>query len=93
MLTVIPDTHKKDLRIEQLPESLLEAIKGFLLVCAARRIRKEGVVHNSMLIHVTRFTAVQRQIKDLVEKELAQTGCQNNVRFRFAIGFQASLGK
>ena len=66
----IPDTHKKDLGIEQLPESLLKAIKGFLLVCAARRIRKEGVVHNSMLIHVTRFTAVQRQIKDLVEKEL-----------------------
>jgi hypothetical protein len=66
----IPDTHKKGLRITRLPESLLEAIRAFLLVCAARRIRKEGVVHNSMLIHVTRFTAVQRQLKDLIEKEL-----------------------
>jgi len=68
--TEIPDSHKKGLRITQLPESLLEAVKAFLLVCAARRIRKEGVAHNSMLIHVTRFTAVQRQLKDLVEKEL-----------------------
>ncbi|MDQ7838568.1 MAG: Z1 domain-containing protein [Thermodesulfobacteriota bacterium] len=66
----IPDTHKKDLRVDDLPESMLDAIKCFLLVSAARRIRKEGVVHNSMLIHVTRFTAVQRQIRDLVEKEL-----------------------
>lgn len=66
----IPDTHKKVLRVEELPASLLNAIKCFLLACASRRIRKEGVVHNSMLIHVTRFTAVQRQIKELVEKEL-----------------------
>ncbi len=66
----IPDTHKSSLCVAQLPESLLEAMRCFLLVCATRRIRKEGVVHNSMLIHVTRFRAVQRQIKDLVEKEL-----------------------
>ncbi|MDP2992709.1 MAG: Z1 domain-containing protein, partial [Deltaproteobacteria bacterium] len=58
------------LRVDELPASLLNAIKCFLLACAARRIRKEGVVHNSMLIHVTRFTAVQGQIKDLVEREL-----------------------
>tara|TARA_B100000315_G_scaffold117012_1_gene107288 strand:- start:3132 stop:5936 length:2805 start_codon:yes stop_codon:yes gene_type:complete len=66
----IPDTHKKDLSIKNLPGSLLQAIKAFILVCAARRIRQEGVPHNSMLIHVTRYTAVQGQIKVLVEKEL-----------------------
>lgn len=66
----IPDTHKKNLRVDDLPESMSNAIKCFLLVCAERRLRKEGVVHNSMLIHVTRFTAVQRQIKELIEKEL-----------------------
>ncbi len=66
----IPDNHRKELTIDQLPESLLEAMRAFLLVCAARRIRKEGVVHNSMLIHVTRFTSVQRQLKDLIEREL-----------------------
>lgn len=68
--SIIPDTHKKSLIINTLPESLMEALKSFLLVCAQRRIRKEGVSHNSMLIHVTRFQAVQRQLKDLIEKEL-----------------------
>ncbi len=66
----IPDTHKKHLHVEHLPESLLEAIRAFLMVCAARRIRNEGVPHNSMLVHVTRFTAVQRQVKELIEREL-----------------------
>lgn len=66
----IPDTHKKTLMIEHLPSSLVDAVKCFLLVCAARRIRKEGVAHNSMLIHVTRYIRVQGQIKDFIEKEL-----------------------
>jgi len=67
---MIPNTHKKDLTIAYLPESMMIAIKAFLLVCAVRRIRKEGIPHNSLLIHVTRFTNVQGQIKDLVEKVL-----------------------
>jgi len=66
----IPDTHKPGLQVHCLPDSLKESLKVFLLVCAARRIRKRGVSHNSMLIHVTRFNAVQRQVKDLVETEL-----------------------
>jgi len=67
---LIPDSHKITLLVDRLPQSMLDAIICFLLVCAARRFRREGIVHNSMLIHVTRFTAVQRQIKDQVEKEL-----------------------
>jgi len=66
----IPDTHKKDLQVNCLPDSLKESLKAFLLVCAVRRIRKRGVPHNSMLIHVTRFNAVQKKVKDLVEAEL-----------------------
>jgi hypothetical protein len=66
----IPGSHKKELVITELPDSVIEAMKAFLLTCAARRIRKVGVPHNSMLIHVTRFVSVQRQIKALVEVEL-----------------------
>jgi hypothetical protein len=69
-LEIIPDAHKSKLNIDDLPESMSNALKYFLLVCAERRIRREGTVHNSMLIHVTRFRAVQKQVKDLVEKEL-----------------------
>jgi len=66
----IPNAHKRDLSVHDVPESLQQAIKAFILICATRRIRKDGVPHNSMLIHVTRFTAVQGQVKDLVEREL-----------------------
>jgi hypothetical protein len=67
---VIRDGHKKDLVVTHIPESMIIAIKSFLLVCAARRFRMSGLPHNSMLIHVTRYTNVQGQIKDQVEKEL-----------------------
>ncbi|MBN2331056.1 MAG: Z1 domain-containing protein [Candidatus Aenigmarchaeota archaeon] len=67
---IIPDRHKKTTVVAELPESMKHAIKSFLLNCAARSLRREGTPHNSMLIHVTRFTAVQGLVADLVESEL-----------------------
>lgn len=65
-----PPKHKKDWRIPGLPDSLSEAILSFLLSCAARRARGDVDADNSMLIHVTRFTMVQKQVADLVQDEL-----------------------
>lgn len=48
------------------PPSLLEAIMSFALVVAARRARGQRHEHNSMLIHVTRLRAVQRQVLEQV---------------------------
>jgi len=67
---IIPGTHKSDLPIALLPESLIFALKCFLLSCSARMLRKEGIPHNTMLIHVTRYTNVQTQLYDLITKEL-----------------------
>lgn len=67
---VIPSSHKPYLEVLSLPDSIVEALKAYCLVCAARRRRARGVPHNSMLIHVTRYTRVQRQVKELVESEL-----------------------
>lgn len=66
----IPDIHKKDHKPENLPESLKKAIKSFIISCATRRARGEQNNHNSMLIHVTRFTAVQKEVGRLVNDEL-----------------------
>jgi hypothetical protein len=66
----IPSHHKSDLEVRSLPDSLKDALKAFLLVCGARRIRATGTPHNSMLVHVTRLNDVQRQVKDKVEEEL-----------------------
>ena len=58
----LPDKHKKDWIPGDLPASLVEATNAFLLATAARRARGQ-LGHNSMLVHVTRFTAVQAHVQ------------------------------
>jgi hypothetical protein len=52
---------------EVLPESLREAIQSFALTCAARVCRGQKTKHCSMLVHVTRFTAVQNEVRRQVD--------------------------
>lgn len=67
----IPDKHKKnDPLPDHLPSSLRYAIKCFLLSSAARFVRGQINVHNSMLIHVSRFIVWQDRIASLVDAEL-----------------------
>lgn len=64
----VPDRHKRDGQLPvSVPESLKTAIKCFILTCSIRRLRGQGSEHNSMLIHVSRFTNWQAHIKELVE--------------------------
>lgn len=67
---VFPLGHKRTLVVETLPDSLKEAVLAFVLSCAARRARGDTSVHNSMLVHVTRFTDVQAQVATLLKEEL-----------------------
>ncbi len=65
---LIPNGHKKDNALPSgLPKSLKTAIKCFILTCAIRKLRGQDKVHNSMLIHVSRYTRWQKQIKEMVE--------------------------
>lgn len=57
----LPLTHKKDFLLTQLPPSLYEAVRVFLLNSAVRHLRGQNK-HNSMLINITRFTNVHNQI-------------------------------
>lgn len=67
----IPDKHKNcDNKPTEIPESLKYAIKCFILATAARRCRGQINVHNSMLVHVTRFVQWQDKIAELVDAEL-----------------------
>ena len=75
----IPNVHRSNWVIEELPRSLTNAIKAFVLACAARAARGQDGQHNSMLIHVTRFVAVQSQVAELVRFELRDL--QNRIRY------------
>jgi hypothetical protein len=75
-----PPKHKKDLPVHELPESLKRALYCFVLICAARRARGQTEVHNSMLIHVTRFVDVQHQVAQLIQQQV------DSIRRRLAMG-------
>ncbi|MGW5364479.1 Z1 domain-containing protein [Actinopolymorpha pittospori] len=67
----LPATHKSgDSPSGDLPRSLREAVASFVLACAARRARGQAKNHNSMLVHVTRFTTVQSLVRDQVDDHL-----------------------
>lgn len=64
----VPNGHKRDSTLpDTIPNSLQLAIKSFIITCAVRRLRGQETSHNSMLIHVSRFTNWQIHIKELVE--------------------------
>jgi hypothetical protein len=56
--------------IPSVTSSLSNAIRTFVIVCAVRTLRGDETAHNSMLIHVTRFTAVQNHVVQQVQSEL-----------------------
>lgn len=69
----MPDGHKKEHSPGSLPDSLKSTIRVFILACAARLARGQQNAHNSMLVHVTRFTAVQEKVAGQVRQELKAT--------------------
>ena len=75
----IPNVHKRDWVVDELPDTLKRAMRAFILACAARAGRGEEGQHNSMLIHVTRFVDVQRRVAELVSFELRDL--QNRIRY------------
>ena len=68
---VFPLRHKSDLRVDSLPDTLVSALFGFLLANAIRDLRGEGSTHRSMLVNVSRFTAVQDQVATLIHERLS----------------------
>ncbi|TDC52005.1 endonuclease [Jiangella ureilytica] len=77
----LPDKHRaSDSLGGELPQTLRDAIVFFLMAGAVRRIRGQRHKHHSMLVHVTRFTNMQKQVAEQVEDYLEE------VKQRLAFG-------
>ncbi|MBX9448078.1 Z1 domain-containing protein [Dickeya chrysanthemi] len=72
MNSFFPFNHKKEHLVTELPPSMIEAIAYFLLTTAIRDIRGDANKHHSMMIHTSRFTNVQNQIRDLASEWIIQ---------------------
>lgn len=62
----LPLKHKKDRELSELPPSIYEAIRAFVLVRAIRILRDDGARHCSMMINVSRFNDIQDKVHGLV---------------------------
>lgn len=73
----LPLDHQLDVIPGPIPETLLTALRHFILSCAVRDLRTQNKVdghekgvHRSMMVNVSRFTAVQNQVTDDIYSEL-----------------------
>lgn len=75
---ILPLRHKSTIQVRKIPEDLKTAIAAFMLANTIEDLRGMKKNHRSMLINVSRFTAVQEQVADLVNeyvKEM-QSACR-----------------
>ena len=68
----IPEKHDKNLQIDALPRSVTDAINSFIISVTVRNLRGDQFQHKTMLIHVTRFKAVQNRIVKLVKDYVSE---------------------
>ncbi|AMO23245.1 Z1 domain-containing protein [Ramlibacter solisilvae] len=65
---IFPRGHTAALHVSKLPTSLLESIRTFVIANAIMDLRGNCPRHRSMLINVSHFTAVQEQVRDIVDE-------------------------
>ncbi|AOZ69119.1 endonuclease [Rhodobacter xanthinilyticus] len=86
---ILPMKHKIDHPVDVLPESLIRAVRAFVVARAIRNARGQQAAHASMLINASRFTDVQGRLRsrvaDVVDKmrdAVAVDGAKGKVALR-----------
>ena len=80
---ILPTNHKADHSVSTLPDSLLTAIRVFILSKALRGHRGDARKHCTMMVNVSRFNKVQQQLDGLIYQYLEKL---KNVFFLNATG-------
>ena len=80
---LLPIRHYIDHVVLGLPDSLKRAVRTFVLARAVRLVRGEEGTHNSMLVNVSRFNNVQKQVRNEIQEFL--NGIARSVRINGAL--------
>lgn len=67
---VLPVQHKIDHALTVLPDSMLDALRSFLVARAIRNLRGQTGQHASMLVNASRFTGIQGLIRNRLHQQL-----------------------
>jgi hypothetical protein len=62
----LPFSHKNGFPVAELPPSLYRALDQFIVARAIRNLRGQGRKHCSMLINVSRFVSVQKEVRSFI---------------------------
>lgn len=63
---LLPVQHKIGHEITELPDSLLQAMRTFMVARAVRNLRGQSGQHCSMLVNASRFTGVQNSLRNRI---------------------------
>lgn len=69
---VLPVRHKIDHVLTALPESMLDALRSFLVARVIRNLRGQTGQHASMLVNASRFTGIQGLIRNRLHQKLKE---------------------
>ncbi|MCZ8186202.1 MAG: Z1 domain-containing protein [Beijerinckiaceae bacterium] len=86
---LLPLVHNKEHRIGTLPDSLMEAIRSFIIGRAIRLVRGQHGQHCSMLVNASRFTEVQERLRNEIDARLNEI--KRNVRIDGGLPFEEAL--
>jgi hypothetical protein len=85
------DKGARELFDPELPDSLIDAIRWFVLAVAIRRHRGQGGLHSSMLIHTTSYVSPHFVMRDRVQDLLLDW--DRNLDHRELSAFQATFDR
>lgn len=81
---ILPMKHKIDHPVDVLPESLVRAVRAFIVARAVRNSRGQQASHASMLVNASRFTDVQGRLRSRITDVVG--------RIRDAVAVEGSKG-
>lgn len=86
---ILPLKHPKGFQVNGLPQSLVDAIRSFVVARAIRLVRGQEKKHSSMLVNASRFTDVQRQLRNEIHRKIDDI--LSNVRLYCALPIEQAL--
>lgn len=86
---LLPLKHRIDTQVVALPDSLMEAVRTFILARAIRLLRGNTGKHHSMLVNASRFTRVQQQLRNEIHNRLEDI--QTSVRVNGALPPESAM--
>jgi len=86
---IIPLKHNKLLTISELPISLRQAVYSHIVAKAIRLLRGQENKHHSMLVHLSRFKDVQREVYNLIVQ--LRQDIEKGVRYSYKLEDKEAL--